>query len=162
MNRLTVLMLIAGVFVLLASMLPAPALAAPRMFTATLSGSNEVPPKITMATGEATFMLSDDGGTLTYTITVANINDVIAAHIHLAAAGVNGPVVVPLFAGSFSGSGVLAQGTITSANLGGLLAGMPLSALIERIDSGNAYVNVHTIVNPGGELRGQIMPSMMP
>lgn len=38
----------------------------------------------------------------------------------------------------------------------GDLAGEPLSELIEEIDAGNIYVNVHTVANPGGELRGQV------
>jgi hypothetical protein len=62
---------------------------------------------------------------------------------------------------------VLAEGTITSANLINDLAGKPLSALIAQMEAGNAYVNVHTndgvgAVNtgpgdfPGGEIRGQL------
>jgi hypothetical protein len=56
---------------------------------------------------------------------VANIENVVAAHIHLAPAGVNGPVVAFLFSGAPSGrsNGVLAEGTITAANLVGPLAG---------------------------------------
>ncbi len=127
-------------------------------FTATLSGTGEVPPVDTPAQGEAVFALSDDGMTVTFTETVSNINDVFASHIHLAQAGVNGPVVVPLFIGSKIGSfsGVLAEGTITAANLSGSLAGKPLSALITEIKASNAYVNVHTKLHPGGEIRGQI------
>jgi hypothetical protein len=51
---------------------------------------------------------------------------------------------------------MLADGTITAANLVGALAGQPLSALVEALSSGGAYVNVHTQQNPGGEIRGQI------
>ena len=47
----------------------------------------------TLARGVATFQLSDDGTELTYRLVVANIENVVAAHIHLAPAGVNGPVV---------------------------------------------------------------------
>jgi hypothetical protein len=52
--------------------------------------------------------------------------------------------------------GVLARGTITEADLVGPLAGQPLSALVEAIRSGNAYVNVHTVDHPAGEIRGQL------
>lgn len=133
-------------------------------FVANLSGSDEVPAVATLATGIADFQLSPDGTSLSFTLSVSNLNDITQSHIHLAAAGVNGPVVVWLFPsappatlipGMFSG--LLAQGTITAANLTGLLAGQPLSALVDAINAGNAYVNVHSVAHPGGEIRGQIM-----
>ncbi|MBI2830818.1 MAG: CHRD domain-containing protein [Chloroflexi bacterium] len=127
---------------------------------ANMTGAEEVPPITTAAMGNATFMVSADGMSMTFTLNVSNMNNITASHIHLAAMGVNGPVVVPLFVvpggkpGMFTG--VLAEGTITAANLGGLLAGKPLSALIDAMNAGNTYVNVHTMTNPGGEIRGQI------
>jgi hypothetical protein len=57
----------------------------------------------------------------------------------------------------------LAEGVITDANLIGLLAGKTLEDLIEHFYNGNAYVNVHTLQYPPGEIRGQISgnpPSM--
>ena len=65
-------------------------------------------------------------------------------------------------------SGVLAQGTITAANLTGRLAGQPLSALVTLMRTGVAYVNVHTNDGdatpnegpgdfPGGEIRADIV-----
>jgi len=53
-------------------------------------------------------------------------------------------------------NGILAQGVITDANLSGALAGQTVADLIEQIEAGNAYVNVHTMLYPGGEIRGQI------
>lgn len=131
-------------------------------FRAMLSGAQEVPAVNTMATGEAVFTLSPDGMSITYRVTVSNINDVFASHIHMAPAGVNGPVVVPLFAGAKPGpfTGILAEGTITAANLSGPLLGMPLESLLTAIKAGNTYVNVHTTAHPGGEIRGQIMVVM--
>ncbi len=133
-----------------------------KIFTASLTGAEEVPPVSTMASGEATFVLSDDGTQLAYTVTVSGISDVLAAHIHLAPAGSNGPVVAGLFGGKIVGpfDGILAQGTITAADLKGLLAGMSLDSLIAEIKAGNTYVNVHTTANPPGELRGQIVTQM--
>lgn len=130
-----------------------------KSFVANLSGAQEVPPVTTQATGQAVFNLSADGAAMTFTLTVSNINNVTASHIHLAAAGVNGPVVVPLLGVPRPGpfSGVLAEGTITAANLGGLLAGKTMADLVTEIEAGRTYVNVHTTLNPGGEIRGQIM-----
>ncbi len=128
-------------------------------FTASLMGAKEVPPVSTMASGDATFILSDDGTQLAYTVTVSGISDVFAAHIHLAPAGSNGSVVAGLFGVKMLGpfDGTLAQGTITAADLKGPLAGMSLDALITEIKAGNTYVNVHTAANPPGEIRGQIV-----
>jgi hypothetical protein len=140
-------------------------------FVTHLSGDQEVPARDTNATGQAIFHLSEDGTALHYKLIVANIDNVIASHIHIGPAGANGPVVAFL-AGPFPPAGgrtegILGEGTITSANLTGPLAGMDLSVLIAAMRSGGAYVNVHTNDNvaptntgpgdfPGGEIRGQI------
>jgi hypothetical protein len=134
-------------------------------YATTLSGANEVPPVMTPATGEAIFTLSPDGTTLTYRLTVANITDVMASHIHLAPTGVNGPVVVGLFGGPAkvgSFTGVLNEGVITAEAFGGTLFGMSMDALIAQMNAGTAYVNVHTMAHPGGEIRGQIAIQMAP
>ena len=139
--------------------------------TGGLNGGEEVPARDTNARGNATFELSADGLSLTYKLIVANIDNVVASHIHIGPAGVNGPVVLFLFGavapGGGTSNGILAQGTVTGANLVGPLTGQPLSALIAHMSAGNAYVNVHTNDGvaptntgpgdfPGGELRGQI------
>ena len=90
---------------------------------------------------------------------MAKIDDVTQAHIHVGAEDGNGPVVAFLFgfvAEGVTTNGVLATGTITSDDLVGPLAGMSLADLVAALDSGGAYVNVHTLANPGGEIRGQI------
>jgi len=130
-----------------------------RNFTAHLSGDEEVPPVVTGGQGQAIFKLSSDGESLEYKLIVANIADVTQSHIHIAPAGTNGPVVAFLFGnvpGGVTVNGVLAEGTITAANLIGPLTGQPLSALVDYLNNEGAYVNVHTISNPGGEIRGQI------
>ena len=124
-----------------------------------LAGRNEVPAVVTGAQGEAKFKISDDGLSIEYKLIVANIEDVEQAHIHLAPAGVNGPVVAFLFgfvAGGVDVNGELASGTIVAGDLVGPLAGRPLSELITAIESGGAYVNVHTVAHKGGEIRGQL------
>jgi hypothetical protein len=150
---------------------PAVAQTPTRNFTVPLSGDEEVPLRATRARGVAILRLSDDETTLTYQLNVANIENVVAAHIHLGLRGVNGPVVVFLFGPAAPGGGrvggPIGQGTITAANLVGPLAGQPLSVLIEALRTRAAYVNVHTndgVVPidtgpgdfPGGEIRGQV------
>ncbi len=154
MKRARVLVFFLVVFLLTVGLTSAQ----PRNFVAHLKGTNEVPPVSSRAQGQAIFHLSSDGSQLKFMLIVANIENVFAAHIHRAPAGVNGPIVAFLFSGSPSGriSGVLAEGTITAANLIGPLAGHPLSDLIVAINAGNAYSNVHTTAHPGGEIRGQI------
>lgn len=134
-----------------------------RNFGAHLSGGEEVPAVDTNATGQAIFQLSKDGSELRYRLNVANIEDVVAAHIHLAPAGTNGGVVAWLYPDQAPGQlvpgrsqGTLAEGTITEADLVGALAGESLEALVEHMRDGGAYVNVHTSQFPGGEIRGQI------
>lgn len=127
-------------------------------FVAHLAGENEVPAVATKATGQAVFMFDEDAGSLHYKLVVANIDDVMQAHIHAAPAGTNGAVVAFLYGPgpAQSQSGVLAEGTIMADDLVGPLAGQPLSALIDLMRADGAYVNVHTMANPGGEIRGQI------
>ncbi len=140
-------------------------------FVAHLTGASEVPAHATRAVGEVTFQLSPDGTQLDYRLISSNIQNVIASHIHLAPAGINGPITVFLFGpvapGGGRSDGVLAHGTITVDDLTGPLAGHPFSDLIAAMSAGGTYVNVHTNDGvdgtntgpgdfPGGEIRGQI------
>ena len=149
-------------------------------FGTLLSADEEVMPagvvNTSRARGNAIFQLSADGQSLSYKLIVANIENVFQAHIHRGAAGTNGGIVVWLYpsttpaAGPLGGgrvNGVIAEGTITAANLVGSLAGQPLSALVELLNTGQAYVNVHTNDGtsptntgpgdyPGREVRGQV------
>jgi hypothetical protein len=147
-----------------------------------LSGDNEVPPPgvviETNAQGQAIFKLSPDGSELSYKLIVANIENVFQAHIHIGPPGVNGPIAVWLYPSTAPGAGPtgqgriqgpIATGTITTANLVNQAATgvTTLEQLIAAIESGNAYVNVHTNDGvapantgpgdfPGGEVRGPI------
>ena len=140
-------------------------------FVAHLTGASEVPARDSRGVGEVKLQLTSDGTALEYRLISSNIHNVVQSHIHLAPAGVNGPIVVFLFGlvapGGGRTDGVLATGTITAANFIGPLAGHPFSDLIAAIRADTAYVNVHTNdgvdgVNtgpgdfPGGEIRGQI------
>jgi hypothetical protein len=149
-------------------------------FGTPLSAGEEVMPAGVVnnsnARGNAIFHLNAEGTELSYKLIVANISNVFQAHIHRAAAGVNGGIVVWLYpstatvpgpTGGGRIDGVIAEGVITSANLVGSLAGQPLSALLDLLGTAGAYVNVHTNDGvaptntgpgdfPGGEVRGQV------
>jgi hypothetical protein len=164
-RSLTALTLVAVALLVVATATFAAPPAQPRNFTAPLNGAAEVPSVDTQARGVAIFQLSADGSELSYRLIASNIENVMMAHIHCcSAADDNAGVVVWLYPESgpppatIDGrhAGTLATGTITSADLVGSLEGMSLDALVDEIVAGNAYVNVHTTQNPGGEIRGQL------
>ena len=71
----------------------------------------------------------------------------------------NGPIIVTLFkpqtpTGEVNGE--LISSIITTENLDGPLKGKQISDLVDLFESGEAYVNVHTVTNPDGEIRGTI------
>ena len=141
-----------------------------RNYRARLTGDQQVPAPIdTPAIGQTLIHVSDDGTSLEVLVMVARIVNVIGAHIHLAPPGANGPIVasfIPDTAGFLANGalistpinveGVLVRGTITAADLVGPLAGQRLKALIDAINSGNTYFNVHTSAHQPGEIRGLI------
>jgi hypothetical protein len=140
-------------------------------FVALLSGKGEVPQRETRARGVAVLHVNEAQTEIIYQLIVANIENVVASHIHIGPTGVNGPVVAflagPFAPGDGRVDGVLAEGTITDADLVGPLAGMTIADLVAAMETGDAYVNVHTNDGvgspnegpgdfPGGEIRGQI------
>ncbi len=131
-----VLASVAGLIASCASM--APLVGGQRL---TLSGANEVPPVTTDATGEATVDIKPDRS-VTAKVTVSGMT-ATASHIHEAAAGVNGPVIVPF--------------TKTGDNTFEAAPGASLTeAQYKSYKEGKLYVNVHSAKNPGGEVRAQL------
>jgi Ca2+/Na+ antiporter len=122
-------------------------------FSASLSGSQEVPPNTSTAKGWA--WLKPMGDTVWYKVNATGIDKVTMAHIHSAKTGENGDPIAMLQIAKSSGP-TLAQGNITSSDLMGSLAGKSISDLVAKMQSGETYVNVHTDANPNGEIRGQI------
>ena len=127
---------------------------------ADLDGSQEVPAVVTNMTGEVEVEIED--GELEFELEVSNnTNDIFAAHIHCAPPGVNGPVGVTLFTGSFTDeSGTVAEGTITAPDAGNGCGWADIAAVAAAIQSGSTYVNVHTTAAsggvPSGEIRGNL------
>lgn len=153
-----------------------------RRLTAVLSPANEVPPVTGVnSSGEARVIVRTErnlatGGLDTSSVLVetkvANIDSVTAAHIHAGAAGVAGPVMIgltPTYA-LVRGARVARSMPDSATRLNGTLSYVAITrasafsnnftydSLLARINAGTAYVNVHTIRNGGGEIRGQIAP----
>ena len=131
-------------------------------FEAILMGDQEVPPVATDMEGEADIELKN--GRLQFDLTIDdNTNEIFAAHIHCAPPGVNGPVGVTLFMGSFTReSGLLANGNITAPDANNGCGWTDMDDIVAAMESGNAYVNVHTTAEsggvPSGEIRGNLVP----
>ena len=148
-----------------------------------LAGDFEVPARATNAQGQASFHIADDGQSVDYKLIASNIDNAFMAHIHCGSPADNGPIVVWLYpstapvpgpTGSGRHNGVLAEGTFTNANVSPVAPGANpacpagvanLANVIERLQNGGAYVNVHTNDGvappntgpgdfPGGEIRG--------
>jgi hypothetical protein len=118
-----------------------------------LTGSEEVPPVQTEATGIAEFIpMGTDS--LAYSINATNIESATAGHIHAGKPGENGPVVVTLFKYDTPMNEVSENGTITADKLEGPMAGKQISDLTAAGINGTLYVNIHTEQNPNGEIRG--------
>src|SRR5262245_13828739 len=112
-------------------------------YALTLSGDQEVPPVQTSASGTGTISVGADMS-VSGSIMTKGIN-ASAAHIHEAAKGKNGPVIVPL--------------TKSGDNTWTVQSGAKLTdAQMQSLQSGNLYVNVHSSANPNGEIRAQIAP----
>lgn len=130
-----------------------------KTYTAELSGKDVVPPVNTTATGSATFIVDATGTRIQFLLTVSNLTDANASRVHVGKPGSNGPGVLILFAGptqsgAFTGS--LSGGTFGASALIGQLTAKTIADFVALITSGQAYVNVGTVANPGGEIRGQI------
>jgi glucose/arabinose dehydrogenase len=126
-------------------------------FRVHLDGGGEVPAVDTNAQGQGSFRVDETGSRIDFTLVVANIQDVFASHIHCAPAGVNGPIGVTLFAGDAANpDGVLAEGTIEEPDAGNACGWTTVEQVVQAIRFGLAYVNVHTLAHPSGEIRGQI------
>jgi hypothetical protein len=114
--------------------------------------------------GSGVFTFVDNGTVIDWTLTLTNITNVTASHIHLgpatAVGTTAGPVIINLFlpnrppeTGTLNG--IVAQGTITNANN----SSVSLDSLRVLFNNGNAYANVHTTAHGAGEIRDQVHPS---
>ena len=108
-----------------------------------LSGAQEVPAVTTAASGSGTITIASDQS-VRGSITTMGV-EATMAHIHMAAPGQNGPVIVPM--------------TKTADNVWSIPAGAKLTeAQYQSFKDGNLYINVHSASHKGGEIRGQLKP----
>jgi hypothetical protein len=134
--------LLPAVLALLASlMLASAAIAAPTTLTATLASGGEGDED---GSGSATITLDPETGEVCWELSVENIADVTASHIHVGAEGESGDVVVPLDVDGFSGTSDECADA-GDADLDAILA-----------DPAGFYVNIHTDDFPAGAIRGQL------
>jgi len=127
-------------------------------------GANEVPAVPTTSTGGlATLTLSGSAGSYSigYTITVNALNSPIQSHVHVGSATVAGPVRLWLCGGGgqpdcAGGGNTVVTGTLITGTNAATTPQITMDSLVSAMRAGNAYVNVHTVANPGGEIRGQL------
>ena len=134
---------VAGALAVLGACSSMPPAMNPNTQSVALSGSNEVPAVTSGAAGSGWVTVNSDM-TVAAKITVTGMNATMA-HIHMAAAGTNGPVIVPF---------VKTADNVFEAPAGAKMTDAQYAAY----KSGNTYVNVHSAAHPGGEVRAQLKP----
>lgn len=158
------------------------------LFTATLTNDQEVPPVVSpvnrdAAYGSAVLELNDAQNALSFTAQIFNIDisgtqtsstgdNLLAAHIHFAPAGVNGPVVWGFVGAPFNDNSPMDLVVTPFADaVGGTISGKwdalegnatTLTAQLPNLLAGHLYLNFHTQSFPGGEIRGQILQVPVP
>lgn len=128
--------------------------------TANLNGGEETPALNTGAVGMAEVSVDAVNREISITLTVFNIGtSTTAGHIHAGPAGVAGPVIIN-FPPSLAGR----TGDFSMTFRAGPQDFVPRPAIgintfddaVQAIVLGNSYVNIHTTLNPGGEIRGRL------
>ncbi len=116
-------------------------------FNFTLDGLQEVPPNASPGTGTALVTLDTATNMLSWNVTFGGLlAPVTAAHFHAPALpGVNAAVVLGI-AGAGATSPIVGNAVISNTFESQILAGL-------------SYINIHTQLFPGGEIRGQVIPT---
>jgi hypothetical protein len=126
---------------------------------ATLGGGEETPILLSGAAGTAEVVVDMTSREFVVTLRIFNIpTSTTAGHIHVGSKGIAGPVVIdfPAIAGrlgDFTTSFRVGNSSFRPASAIGINT---IDDVIQAVLTGNAYVNIHTSTNPGGEIRGQL------
>lgn len=164
--------------VILLGLLPTAAQAQERKFKATLVPTEEVPALSNLGAGFFNLLIDFGDTSFNFSLTYSGISGTgtTQSHIHLGQKGVNGGIMVffctnlgnsnPPGAPACPANGTVG-GTITAANVGtgaaaqGITTG-EFAEVLKAIRAGAVYVNVHSALFPGGEIRGQLVPDTKP
>lgn len=150
-----------------------PAQANPVIFTAPLSGDQEVPPNASPGTGLVQIDFDTGAQTLRLVVQFSGLgSNTTAAHIHLAPPGVNGAAITPnpalpgfplgVTSGMFDQTFDLTQPSFYTAAFLANNGDSPAQAsasLFDALMTGGAYFNIHTVNVPAGEIRGNLSPA---
>jgi len=141
---------------------------------ALLTGYEETPSAVsTTGRGEFSAIIADDGQSIRYRETFSRLQGKITqSHIHVGQLSIGGSVVIFLCQTDTNKdpTGLAPQcpqqgtvtGRVTAANvIAGSIPTQQLNAgdfaaVVTAIRAGAAYANVHSVLSPGGEIRGQI------
>lgn len=129
-------------------------------FTATLNGANETPALNTGAFGNATVTVDLTARTVSWVVDVFNLpSGVTAGHIHVGGPGTPGPTVVNFVVPTPASNDFRISGTAkdTEFTLRPEQGIRSADDMFQAILGGNSYVNVHSTVNGGGEVRGALV-----
>ena len=158
-----------GIVSAAAVILPALAFGATARFQAELRNSEEVPATNSSSSGNFEIEFNEARDQAAFMLNVYNGTAVEEAHIHCGPRGSNGPVVATLFGnvpGGFNVHGTLSDFTLTDANIAAIPSSNASSScnipvetvgdVLQLINRGEAYVNVHDAAHPSGAIRGQL------
>ena len=140
----------------------APTRAQGERFSATLTGASVVPANASGSTGSISFQAANDS-TLAFSLSVSNMSGITQAHLHTAAAGVNGATLVWLLPvngtaaqpASVELSGVIAIGDVDPTWVRGTPR-LAMDSVKTLMRAGRLYVDVHSSTFVNGEIRGQV------
>lgn len=152
-TRVALIVSVATILMLTGSAPPVRAQQSSSTFIAVLNSGQEVPPNNSKAFGVAFVTFNGDTQEICFSISYTEsllTSAETAAHFHASAPpGMNAPVIIPLALGSPKNGCVTPDPPLTDQQILDLFAGL-------------WYLNVHTSVNPGGEIRGQLLPQSAP
>ncbi len=146
-------------FLVIGSLVYAGESSSDRVFHASLTGEAMIPPVSTESRGRFQIRFPEDYTSATFKLFVFEGEKVTQAHLHCGPQGQNGPPVAFLAGNHDLGwdvDGKWTEASLHEASLFGTECGESLEELALYMESGQVYVNVHSVANPGGELRGQV------